>query len=226
MRLKPMIVVLSVISTLVLFPGAVIGSDEGMMAVNRSLYVLSSNDEIRANWTGDLSFGEGEMAIPQLFQADFTNILAVYKGEERSVKSSGCGAVCLSMALAYLRPDLAQSPETIFRDACLAGYYKGNGLSMATIRSLAQRYGIQAEYGGKYRSAIRAALSQGYPVIAYMDKGCFSGGGHYVLLRGITQDDQVRINDPNNPERSAQTYPLSLIVEQSRSGSPFLICKP
>lgn len=221
-----MMFVLLIISTLVLLPGAVIGSDEGMMTVNSSLYVLSSNDEIRANWTDVVFYGEGEMAIPQLYQADYTNILAVYKGEGKSVMSSGCGAVCLSMALAYLRPDLAQSPEIIFRDACLAGYYKGNGLSMATIRSLAQGYGIQAEDGGKYKSTIRAALSQGCPVIAYMDKGFFSGGGHYILLRGITQDDQVRINDPNSPERSAQTYPLSMIVEQSRSGSPFLICKP
>jgi len=82
MRLKTMIVVLSVILTLILLPGAVIGSDEGMIAVNSFLYVLSSsNDEIRANLTGALSYGEGEMAIPQLFQADFTNILAVYKGE-------------------------------------------------------------------------------------------------------------------------------------------------
>jgi len=102
MRMKTLKVVLSVISMLCLLPLTVTGSDERTIAVNHSLYVVSSDDELRANGIEAFSFGEGELAIPQLYQADFTSILAIYKVESKSVLSSGYGVVCLSMVLAYL----------------------------------------------------------------------------------------------------------------------------
>ena len=223
---KPRVVIILVLAALLALPGAVLGSGYGVINVTSYLQVFSADGEIRANWTDVAAYGEGEMAVPQLYQADYTNTLAIYRGEVKSVLTSGCGTVCLSMVLAYLREDLAQSPETIFRDACLDGYYRGNGLSLATLRALAQSYGIQADYGGKYQGTIRAALSKGYPVIAYMDKGVFSDGGHYIVLRGMTPEGQVRVNDPNSHEKSGKTYDLALIVRQSRSDNPFLICKP
>ena len=211
---------------LTMISGSALANGGGMLSVNDSLQVIAEDGRIEKDWRSGASYGAGDMAVPRLFQQEYTNVLAVFRGEEKSVKSSGCGAVCISMVLAHLRSDFPQSPETIFRDACLAGYYQGNGLSLSTIRKLAQGYGIAIEQIGKYTGAIKTALSSGYPVIAYMGKGMFSNGGHYIVLRGITEDDMVRVNDPNSPDRSDTLYSLSLIVEQSKSDSPFLICKP
>ncbi len=200
--------------------------NSGDVVVSKRLTVLSYNSSAPLSWAEKASYGEGGLRVPRLFQADFDTPVCVFNGVEKSVKTSGCGAVCLSMALAYLRKDLLQTPETLFRDACLAGLYAGNGLSLKTLRALALSHGVRAEYRGRSGKAVREALSAGYPVIAYMDSGRFSAGGHYIVLRGLTEDGRVRVNDPNSLRNSETAFDLSLIVEQSRSGNPFLVCGP
>lgn len=212
------------LSILLLIPFHV-PAESTMIKVNRFLEVVNEDVDIDEDWRLSSSFSEGGLPIPIMLQGSFTKVLALYKGQEKSVSTSGCAAVCLSMVLSYLKPELLQSPETIFRDTCLAGMYSGNGLSLENIRILGNNYGINVDYGMKNNASIRRALLQGWPVIAYMGKGYFSNGGHYIVLRGLTDDGRVFVNDPNSIEKSNRAYDLSLIINQSRSNNPFLICK-
>ena len=197
-----------------------------MVSVSRRLQVVAADGKYQRDWRTVASYAEGGLPIPRLFQEDFDNTLALLDGKEKSVAFSGCAAACLSMALAYLCQELPQSSETIFRDSCLSGRYQGNGLNLSSIIKLAEGYGITVQQVGRYPGAGRTALTKGFPVIAYVGKGLFSSGGHYILLRGMAGEDSVYVTDPNSRERSDRAYPLSVIVEQTRASNPFLICKP
>ncbi len=196
----------------------------GEVQVTERLLVLSYVDKPITIW-GNPDFGADGPAVPRLYQGDFPTYVCQYDGEPRSVETSGCSVVCLSMALYYLTGDTSQTPVTLFREACLQGFYRGNGVQQANIAELAEQHGVKAVRLGKKAANIRTALRKGYPLIASMDKGIF-GGGHYILLRGLTEDDRLMVNDPNSRERSERTYPLASVFYELDGAMPLLALMP
>ena len=39
-------------------------------------------------------------------------------------------------------------------------------------------------------------------------------------------DGKILVNDPNSKSRTGKAYPLSTILNQSKTSSPFMICSP
>ena len=70
------------------------------------------------------------------------------------------------------------------------------------------------------------ALGEGKLVVALMSKGHFTSSGHFIVLRGV-EDEQSLVADPASTTRSQKAWDLSIIVnEASRSavaGGPFWI---
>ena len=165
------------------------------------------------------------MPIPPLYQYDYKDVVCTIEGRRKSVSSSGCGAVCMSMAIAYLTGDTAQTPQTLFEEAYAAGDYNGNGLTHAALDRMARAHGVEGEWLGKDAAALRRALESGRPVIAHMGPGAFTGSGHYILLRGITADGQVFVNDPNSESRTWETWELQGIIDEAKGGVPFMACR-
>lgn len=50
------------------------------------------------------------------------------------------------------------------------------------------------------------ALKQGKPVICSQTRGIFTGGGHYIVLSGITNDGKIMVNDPNKNNAVNKNY--------------------
>jgi hypothetical protein len=46
-------------------------------------------------------------------------------------------------------------------------------------------------------SKVAKALKNGQPVVSLQSKGLFTGGGHFIVLTGMTEDGKVLVNDPN-----------------------------
>ena len=44
------------------------------------------------------------------------------------------------------------------------------------------------------------ALSEGCPVISSQRAGLFTSGGHFIVLRGVTANGKVLVNDPNDSD--------------------------
>ena len=167
---------------------------------------------------------ETEMEIPQLFQFDYTQSMGFYDGEEKSVATSGCGATCLSMVITYLTGNADQTPQTLFQTAVDSGAYNGDGLSHETLNALAESYNVKIEWIPNDSEAIYAAIRSGHPVIAHMGPGIFTQGGHYIVLRGLTKDGHVLVNDPNSRENSNQTFSMDTLLNQARNETAFGIC--
>ena len=165
--------------------------------------------------------------IPALYQGDYTTVLFTYKKVDKTVKSSGCGAVCLSMAMRYLDKTVEQDPESLMMWAFYQDYYKGTGLSCKTMEQMLKDYGFEGKWISKQTlQPVREALEAGYPVIVYMSSGYFSASGHYVLIYGIDPTDRFRIIDPNSKARSLKKYRSEFITQQITSSYAFLICSP
>lgn len=165
------------------------------------------------------------MSIQPIYQFNYTDPVCQIGGEEKSVATSGCGAVCMSMTIAYLTGNDQQTPEELFTAAWENGEYAGYGLSHETISALGQSYGIAGTWIGRDAAHIRAALQNAQPVIAHMGPGTFTREGHYILLRGLTGDGLVVLNDPNSKSRTREAYSLELILDEAKGETPFMICE-
>ena len=80
-------------------------------------------------------------------------------------------------------------------------------------------------YGISSAKELREALKDGKLIVALMSKGHFTSGGHFIVLRGLTEGGKVLVADPSSYTRSLKEWDMSIILnEASRSagaGGPF-----
>ena len=183
------------------------------------------------DWTGVTTVGDYKpsmsgsvMNIPKLYQFDYRQTICVINGKRKSVSTSGCGATSMSMVIRYLTGNTKQTPYTLFKWAYQNGHYSGDGLGHSAISKMGNLYGVSGSWVGKDGKRIISALKAGHPVIAHMGPGIFTKQGHYIVLRGVTDDGKILVNDPNSKSRSGKAYPLSTILNQSKTSEPFMIC--
>ena len=85
-------------------------------------------------------------------------------------------------------------------------------------------YGVTGSWVGNDGEKIVNALNSGHPVIAHMGPGIFTKAGHYIVLRGVTKDGKILVNDPASSSRTGKAYPLSTILKPGKNSKPFMIC--
>ena len=195
-------------------------------AIGKTMYPVDAEKELlpSEDWGDDMECGEGDMEIPQLFQYDYKSVVCFYDQTPKSVATSGCGATSMSMVIAYLTGNTQQSPYTLFRWAVNSDRYEGSGLAHQALCDIGAMYGVGGQWKKSNEQLIMAALRQGYPVIAHMGPGQFTNRGHYIVLRGLTEDGKIRVNDPNSLENSMEVYDFKTIDKQTRTNDPYMIC--
>ena len=165
------------------------------------------------------------LPIAPVYQFDYPAAVCFAAGEYKSVATSGCGATCMSMVIGYLTGNEDQSPQSLFEQAWQNGDYYGYGLSHAALDRLAKANGVSGTWIGRDEKTLRRALREGRPVIAHMGPGQFADEGHYILLRGLTDDGRVVMNDPNSRENTGRAFDLSLILDEAKTNAPFMVCR-
>lgn len=93
------------------------------------------------------------------------------------------------------------------------------------MSQLAEQYALIGQWMDLNAQELLQTLEEGKPVIAHMGPGLFTQGGHYILLRGLTEEGGVLVNDPASPERSAMAYPVEVFIQESKSGAAFFVCE-
>lgn len=161
------------------------------------------------------------VSLQPLYQRDFQRYAFIYNGVERTVATSGCAMVCLSMALTALRPDVEQTPETLLRDAHVQEDYHGEGFSIEQIRNMAKGYDLELTAILGSVSAIRDALMEGSPVLVATTDGVVFDKGHYVLIYGVDAGDSFKVVDPGSVALSRKTYRLDAMFPKDQKGDMF-----
>ena len=128
------------------------------------------------------------------------------------------------MIVTYLTGNVSQNPQNLFEWLNNLNYFHGNGFGKAALTKAANKYGVTCKWESLNPDTMRATLLSGKPIIAFMGKGTFTSSGHYIVLKGVSSDGKIAVNDPNSESRSKKTYEPNLIIKETRTSTPFAVC--
>ena len=131
---------------------------------------------------------------------------------------TGCGPTCLSMVRCGLSGDTDWNPYQVAQLAQRQGYYEpGAGSSWTLMSEGAESLGLMASEVVFDEEHIRAALTEGCPIICSMGPGDFTTAGHFIVLTGTDDDGKIKVCDPNSRKRSEKTWDLSDLMAQMKN---------
>ena len=153
--------------------------------------------------------------VPLLLQWDERWGYSQYAGELMGL--SGCGPTCLSMVCLYLLDDASYTPEYIAEFATENGYsVSGNGSSWTLISEGGEKLGLDVTEIPLDENRIIRNLEVGNPILCVMGPGFCTSTGHFIVMTEY-EGGYVKVNDPNSPNRSEQTWKLTEVMEQIRN---------
>ena len=147
-------------------------------------------------------------------------------GRSSTIGAAGCGPTALAICVSTLTGRDVDPPAVCAWSVRNGHRCEGNGSYHSLIPEGAKHYGLKVEKLGRSSAReLEQHLSSGKLVIAIMAKGHFTSNGHFIVLRGITEDGKVLVADPASYKRSGQEWSMSIILNEARgdaaAGGPF-----
>ena len=150
--------------------------------------------------------------MPHIYQIDPAWSELPYAGG--TIRQNGCGPTCLTMVYIFITGRTDMTPA----DMCAlseAGNYAPTGATeWSFMTSGAWRLGLNGTQLYNDRDSMAQALRSGAPVIAAVRPGTFTNVGHYIVLYGIDDADQIGVYDPNSPSRSARRWGVVEVLNE------------
>lgn len=141
---------------------------------------------------GTADLPENGLPIPIYYQWEYQQAYG-----SSTIAVSGCGPSCFAMVVSYLR-DETITPADVVAWCGNTYYVPGAGTSWNFFASAAAHYEVGSVTETTNAEEVMNALREGRPVISSQVPGLFTGGGHFIVLRGITDDGKILVNDPND----------------------------
>ncbi len=173
---------------------------------------------------GNVTFAHADTPVVYYNQTDARWGNKLY-GRTGTIGWEGCGPTALAMVVASMT-DNKVTPYDVAQWSVRNGYRcEGNGSYHSLIPNGGEHYGLTVDKIGKDSKKLVEALESGKLVIAIMAPGHFTTTGHFIVLRGITEEGKVLVADPASVKRSDQEWPLRTVVNEAASragaGGPF-----
>lgn len=163
---------------------------------------------------GEITREELEEKVPLFIQWDKRWGYASYGNS--CIGMSGCAPTCLSMVIVGLKGEKV-TPAKVAEFAWKNGYYiEGTGTSWSLMTSGCLEFGITGKEIGLSRETVYQELEQGHPIICSVRAGDFTTQGHFIVLAEI-EDGNIKVNDPNSPYRSNQTWDYEQLAGQIKN---------
>ena len=138
---------------------------------------------------------------------------------------AGCGPTALAIAISTLKGETVTPLEVANWSADNGYVCEGSGSYISLIPNAAEHYGLTVEKLGKSSATeIKQHLNDGKLIIALMGRGHFTSSGHFIVLRGISEDGKILVADPVSYNRSTKEWNLYTILDEVKdagSGGPF-----
>lgn len=151
-------------------------------------------------------------AMPHIYQIDPAWSELPYAGG--TIRQNACGPTCLTMVYIYKTGHTDMTPV----DMCAlseAGNYAPTGATeWSFMTSGAWQLGLNGTQLYNDRDSMAQALRSGAPVIAAVRPGTFTNVGHYIVLYGIDDADQIGVYDPNSQSRSARRWGVVEVLNE------------
>ena len=173
---------------------------------------------------GDITFTDAETEVVYYNQTD-SRWGGLSYGKTGTIASSGCGPTSLAIVVATLTSNKV-TPKEVSKWAYDNGYRaEGQGSYHSLMTDGGRHYGLKVEGIGRDSKKLVTALQEGKLAIAIMSKGHFTSGGHFIVLRGVTENGKILVADPASVTRSNQLWNLGIITNEvnrgAGSGGPF-----
>lgn len=128
---------------------------------------------------------------------------------------AACGPTAMSMVVSTLTgKDI--NPPSMMDIATKNGYAcNGSGSYHSIVPGISKQFRLNCKGIGYDKSKLKTALEEGKLVVALMGKGHFTNGGHFIVLRGITSDGKVLVNDPSSNRRTGQSWDIDIFPNES-----------
>lgn len=168
-----------------------------------------------AKATGGFSQKEKKEENPLFLQWDSRWGYAPYGSSNIAV--SGCGPTSLSMVLFSLTRDETLTPNMLADRAMKEGYYvSGAGTSWLFMVDMAAQYGVTVNQMESIdQQNLERVLKDGSLVICAMGPGDFTDAGHFIVLRGVSEEG-ILINDSFSIANSEKAWAYSTLASQIR----------
>lgn len=146
-------------------------------------------------------------------------------GKTDTIGVAGCGPTALAIAISNLTGD-ETDPVEVAEWSYENGYVcEGSGSYISLIPNAAEHFGLAVEKLGKSNAdELAEHLEDGKMIIAIMGAGHFTNSGHFIVLRGVTDDGKILVADPVSYNRSTIAWDVSTILKEVKnagSGGPF-----
>jgi hypothetical protein len=103
------------------------------------------------------------------------------------------------------------------------GEFANNGGSYhSIIANGASNYGLTAQsLITPSKSTLIDELNKGNLIVVLMDTGHFTSGGHFIILRGVTENGEVLIADAKSLENSQKAWSFDIIISEAKYASSY-----
>lgn len=194
-------------------------------AQNLSLFLGDGIFQNLSSWNGtnsipslgDVFFTDGVTPVVYYNQLDERYAGRPYGTDD--IGGYGCGPTSMAMVVSSLSSDTVD-PVEMAEWAYENGYWcKGSGSYHALIPAAAKAWGLSVSgCTTSEPQRILDALAEGKLVVAIMSKGHFTSSGHFIVLRGV-QNEQILVADSASYKRSEQLWDLSIILNEASKGA-------
>lgn len=179
---------------------------------------------------GDITFSNAATPVVYYNQTDARWGNKSY-GKTSTIGRAGCGPTALAIAVASLTNNKVTPYDVAQWSVANGGLCEGSGSYHSLIPNGGRHYGLTVTSIGRDGKKLVEALQDGKLVIAIMSKGHFTSGGHFIVLRGVTEDGKILVADPASVKRSNKEWDLRIVTgEASRkvgsAGGPFWVLSP
>ncbi len=184
-----------------------------------SEYLKHANDEAAS---GEITEEEMSQVIPLFLQWD--KRWGYVKYGSNIVAIAGCGPTCMSMVYTGLTEKSDMSPAQMANFCMENDYYTDDsGTSWSFMKNGAQKLGLNVEQVPLSENEVKEKLKAGesakvgQPLICSMKPGDFTTSGHFIVLRGISEDGKILINDPNSIKNSEKEWDFDIVFKQIKA---------
>lgn len=203
---------------------AAIESFQQGFGYNQNLGVFEQDyvDGCEQSYEG-VTFTDGGMEVTYYNQLDERWADTMY-GTSGTIGQAGCGPTSMSIVISTLTGEAHDSVELANWSVAHGHRCEGNGSYHSLIPAAAEAYGLTVQKNLDAQGIVDA-LSSGKLVVVIMSKGHFTNGGHFIVLRGVTDEGKILVADPASYRRSEQKWDLSIIINESNkagaAGGPY-----
>lgn len=122
-----------------------------------------------------------------------------------NIGEAGCGPSSVAMVVSTMTTQRVTPPE-VAQYSYDHGWYKGAGTSWGLFSEGIKNWGLKTTAIGTDLNRAATALRNGALVIASgTGTAPYTGGGHIIVLRGVTSDGRILIGDSNTDGASPST---------------------